>query len=110
MSAELSQDKITGRTGELISFPLSCGPSPLIGTGIIISIKPTSNNAAGLLIAFYCTQFFLAQGNMVISLISRNIAGQTKKSTCLTMTFVGKSQLTMMPSCISCRKEKTCNL
>ena len=31
---------------------------------------------------------------MVISLISLNIAGQTKKSTCLTMTFVGKSQHT----------------
>jgi hypothetical protein len=63
---------------------------PIIGTAIIIAIEPTSNNAAGLLIAFYCTQFFLAQGNMVISLISRNIASQTKKSTCLTMTFVGK--------------------
>jgi hypothetical protein len=51
---------------------------PIIGTAIIIAIEPTSNNAAGLLIAFYCTQFFLAQGNMVVSL------------TCLTMTFVGK--------------------
>jgi hypothetical protein len=62
---------------------------PVIGTAIIIAIEPTASNAAGLLIAFYLTQFFLAQGNMVISLISRNIAGQTKKSTCLTMTFVG---------------------
>jgi hypothetical protein len=60
----------------------------VIGTGIIIGIKPTASNAGGLLIAFYCTQFFLAQGNMVISLISRNVAGQTKKGICLTMTFV----------------------
>lgn len=41
-----------------------------------------------MLIAFYCTQFYLAQGNLVFSLISRNIAGQTKKSTALTMTFI----------------------
>ncbi|KAF8856802.1 2-ketogluconate transporter [Acephala macrosclerotiorum] len=42
----------------------------------------------GLLIAFYCTQFYLARGNLVFSLISRNVAGQTKKSTTLAMTFV----------------------
>jgi hypothetical protein len=42
-----------------------------------------------MLIAFYCTQFFLAQGNMIISMITRNVAGQTKKSTTMTMLFVG---------------------
>ncbi|KAF1970024.1 MFS general substrate transporter [Bimuria novae-zelandiae CBS 107.79] len=63
----------------------------IIGTGVILGIKPTSSNAGGLLIAFYCTQFFLAQGNMIISLVSRNIAGQTKKGITLTLTFVGWS-------------------
>lgn len=82
--------KALSRGQELTDSQLWSVP-PIIGTGIIIGIQPNSTNAAGLLIAFYCTQFFLAQGNMVISLISRNIAGQTKKSTCLTMTFVGKS-------------------
>lgn len=33
-------------------------------------------------------QFYLAEGNMIFSLISRNIAGQTKKSTALAMTFI----------------------
>lgn len=42
----------------------------------------------GLLIAFYCTQFYLAEGNLIFSLISRNIAGQTKKSTTLALTFI----------------------
>lgn len=42
-----------------------------------------------MLIAFYCTQFFLAQGNMIISLITRNIAGQTKKGIVMTMVFIG---------------------
>jgi hypothetical protein len=42
-----------------------------------------------MLIAFYCTQFFLAEGNMIISLITRNTAGQTKKSLTMTFLFVG---------------------
>jgi len=61
----------------------------IIGTAVILGVKPTKSNAGGLLIAFYCTQFFLAQGNMIISLITRNVAGQTKKGITMTMTFVG---------------------
>jgi hypothetical protein len=55
---------------------------------VIYSIKPSPSTRVGLLIAFYCTQFYLAQGNLIFSLISRNIAGQTKKSTALTITFI----------------------
>ncbi|ROV97438.1 hypothetical protein VMCG_06857 [Cytospora schulzeri] len=51
----------------------------MTGTIAILCVTPTASNAAGMLIAFYCTQFFLAQGNMIISLVTRNIAGQTKK-------------------------------
>ncbi|EHK97732.1 putative Uncharacterized transporter [Glarea lozoyensis 74030] len=61
---------------------------PIIGTAIIYSIPPSPSTRIGLLIAFYCTQFFLAEGNLVFSLISRNVAGQTKKSTTLAITFV----------------------
>jgi hypothetical protein len=61
---------------------------PIIGTAVIYSIPPNGHNAVGLLIAFYCTQFFLAQGNLVFSLISRNVAGQTKKSTALAFSFI----------------------
>lgn len=60
----------------------------IVGTVVIMQITPNASNKVGLLIAFYCTQFFLAQGNMIFSLISRNIAGQTKKSVTLTITFV----------------------
>jgi hypothetical protein len=52
-------------------------------------VTPNASNAGGMLIAFYCTQFFLAQGNMIISLITRNVAGQTKKGFTMTMLFVG---------------------
>ncbi|KAL2204682.1 MFS general substrate transporter [Sarocladium strictum] len=60
----------------------------IIGTAVIYSIPPTPATRVGLLIAFYCTQFYLAEGNLIFSLISRNIAGQTKKSTTLALTFV----------------------
>lgn len=66
---------------------LFCSPA-IIGTAIIYSIPPSPSNRVGLLIAFYCTQFYLAEGNLIFSLISRNIAGQTKKSTTLAITFV----------------------
>ncbi|KAF2021719.1 MFS general substrate transporter [Aaosphaeria arxii CBS 175.79] len=61
----------------------------IVGTIVILIVKPTKSNSGGMLIAFYCTQFFLAQGNMIISLVTRNIAGQTKKSTTMSMVFIG---------------------
>lgn len=60
----------------------------IAGTAIIYSIQPDAHTRVGLLIAFYCTQFILAEGNLLFSLISRNVAGQTKKSTVLAITFV----------------------
>ncbi|KAF9890628.1 hypothetical protein FE257_005759 [Aspergillus nanangensis] len=63
----------------------------IIGTIVMLVVTPTSSNAGGMLIAFYCTQFFPAQGNMIISLITRNIAGQTKKGFTMTMVFIGWS-------------------
>lgn len=61
---------------------------PIVGTAIIYSLPPNGSNRVGLLIAFYCTQCYLAEGNLIFSLISRNIAGQTKKSTTLAMSFI----------------------
>jgi uncharacterized membrane protein len=56
---------------------------------VILVVTPTSSNAGGMLIAFYCTQFFLAEGNMIISLVTRNIGGQTKKGITMTIIFIG---------------------
>ncbi|KAH7346010.1 major facilitator superfamily domain-containing protein [Pyrenochaeta sp. MPI-SDFR-AT-0127] len=63
----------------------------IAGTIVILIVKPNPTNSGGMLIAFYCTQFFCAQGNMIISLITRNIAGQTKKGTTMTLVFIGWS-------------------
>jgi hypothetical protein len=64
---------------------------PIIGTAVIYSIKPTASTRVGLLIAFYCTQFIWSMGPMLFSLVSRNVAGQTKKSTTLAITFIAWS-------------------
>lgn len=73
---------LLGLSADYVSRP------PIIGTAVIYHIEPTASTRVGLLIAFYCMQFYLAEGNMIFSLISRNIAGQTKKSTALAMTFI----------------------
>jgi hypothetical protein len=61
----------------------------IAGTIVILVVTPTPSNAGGMLIAFYCTQFFLAEGNMIISLVTRNIAGRTKKGITMALLFIG---------------------
>ncbi|KAL7414359.1 MFS transporter [Mrakia frigida] len=63
----------------------------LAGTVVLMAVPVTKRNAPGMLIAFYALQFFLATGNLNWSVVSRNIAGQTKKVTVLTMMFVAYS-------------------
>ncbi|PNP42011.1 hypothetical protein TGAMA5MH_06190 [Trichoderma gamsii] len=83
-SAQASQ-----KTGQTCLMMLLWTLPAIAGTIVILVVVPNSGNAGGMLIAFYCTQFFLAQGNMIISLVTRNIAGQTKKGITMTMVFVG---------------------
>ncbi|KAL2865071.1 putative MFS transporter [Aspergillus lucknowensis] len=73
--------------GRFVNLTKSDSPA-IAGTAVIYSISPTPSTRVGLLIAFYCTQFILAEGNLLFSLISRNVAGQTKKSTVLALTFI----------------------
>ncbi|KAJ3578983.1 hypothetical protein NPX13_g1582 [Xylaria arbuscula] len=60
----------------------------IIGTAVIFSIPPNSSNKVGLLFAFYATQFMICEVSLAWSLISRNIAGQTKKTYALAINFV----------------------
>ncbi|PQE27278.1 allantoate permease protein [Rutstroemia sp. NJR-2017a WRK4] len=82
-SAWLSQ-----KTGQTILVMHAWTLPPIVGSAVIYAIAPRAATRVGLLIAFYCTQFILAEGNMLFSLISRNVAGQTKKSTTLAITFI----------------------
>ncbi|KAH7011156.1 major facilitator superfamily domain-containing protein [Ilyonectria destructans] len=85
-SAQASQ-----RSGQTCLMMVLWTIPAIVGTVVILVVTPNSSNAGGMLIAFYCTQFFCAQGNMIISLITRNIAGQTKKGITMTMVFIGWS-------------------
>jgi hypothetical protein len=52
----------------------------LIGTVVLITVTPSDSTRGGLLIAFYLMQCIQAINPSCYSLLSRNIAGQTKKS------------------------------
>ena len=60
-----------------------------IGTIVLMTVK-LHNKAtqAGLLISYYIVLSFWAAQTLSMSLLSRNVAGQTKKSTVVAMNFI----------------------
>ena len=52
----------------------------IIGTFVLRFVAPSTTTRAGLLIAFYCMQSFQATNPSMYAMMSRNVAGQTKKS------------------------------
>lgn len=54
---------------------------------------PNTNTAtkAGLLISYYIVLSFWAAQGLGMSMLSRNVAGQTKKSIAVTMNFIAWS-------------------
>jgi hypothetical protein len=48
----------------------------------------TTATKAGLLMSYYITLSFWAAQTLTLSMISRNIAGQTKKSTVIAANFI----------------------
>lgn len=60
-----------------------------VGTIVFMIVKPTNKaNQVGLLLCYYLTLSFWSAQTLSLSMISRNIAGQTKKSTVIAMNFV----------------------
>ncbi|CEJ59481.1 hypothetical protein PMG11_08105 [Penicillium brasilianum] len=62
--------------------------SALAETIASLVITQAASDAGGMLVALFCTQIFLAEGNMIISLITRNVPGQTKKEITMAMISV----------------------
>jgi hypothetical protein len=60
-----------------------------IGTVILMTVK-NENTAteAGLLISYYIALSFWAAQTLAMSMITRNVAGQTKKSVVIAFNFV----------------------
>ncbi|KAI5289409.1 hypothetical protein KEM54_003910 [Ascosphaera aggregata] len=60
-----------------------------VGTIVLMSVENHSlADKAGLLVSYYITLSFWSAQTLTLSMVSRNIAGQTKKSAVVAMTFV----------------------
>ena len=64
-------------------------PSSFIGTILLMTI-PSHTHAQhiGLLISYYITLSFWSAQTLALSMISRNIAGQTKKTVAVALNFI----------------------
>lgn len=68
------------KTGQTIYCIIGALFVNLIGTIVLLTVAPTGSTRGGLLIAFYLMQCIQAINPSCYTLLSRNVAGQTKKS------------------------------
>ncbi|WWD03389.1 hypothetical protein V865_001441 [Kwoniella europaea PYCC6329] len=61
----------------------------IAGSIVLITVAPTSKTKVGLLITFYLMQCCQATNPSMYAMLSRNVAGQTKKSVVYAIFFVG---------------------
>ncbi|KAG8737656.1 hypothetical protein FRC10_007961 [Ceratobasidium sp. 414] len=62
---------------------------PMVATtSVLMAVRNGKDTRVGLLVAFYGTFWFNGVAVLLLSLITRNIAGQTKKSVVLTMSLI----------------------
>ncbi|EME77918.1 uncharacterized protein MYCFIDRAFT_33418 [Pseudocercospora fijiensis CIRAD86] len=72
----------------ILIMAVYCLPS-FAGTIVLMTVENTSTaTEAGLLISYYVVLSFWAAQGLGMSMLSRNVAGQTKKSVAVTMNFV----------------------
>ncbi|KAH8682738.1 major facilitator superfamily transporter [Xylariales sp. PMI_506] len=60
----------------------------IIGVVVLISVPLSAGNKTGLLIAYYIMYSFWACSGLALALVTRNVAGQTKKSVIIATNFV----------------------
>jgi hypothetical protein len=79
-------DRKTGQT--ILAMAASVIPS-IAGTVVLMSVQRTSKaNEVGLLLAYYVVISFWACAALALSLVTRNVAGQTKRATVIASNFV----------------------
>ena len=61
----------------------------IISAVLFLTVPNNKTHAGGLLFAFYMTICIQAQATLSFSLLSRNVAGQTKRGVVTAMTFIG---------------------
>ncbi|KAI5294223.1 hypothetical protein KEM52_004442 [Ascosphaera acerosa] len=88
----LSSAWIVNKTKQNVIVTLCFVIPSFIGTIVLMTVENTSTaNKAGLLCSYYITLSFWSAQTITLALVARNIAGQTKKSTVVAMTFVSWS-------------------
>lgn len=71
----------------LLTMMIICVPM-VATTSVLMAVPNGKDTRVGLLIAFYGTFWFNGVAVLLLSLITRNIAGQTKKNVVLTMSLI----------------------
>lgn len=61
----------------------------IVGTIVLLTVAPSSKTRGGLVVAFYAMQVFQACNPAIFLMLSRNSAGQTKKSVTYAITYIG---------------------
>lgn len=61
----------------------------IVGSIVLLCVAPSPSTKGGLVVAFYCMQVFQAANPAIFLMLSRNSAGQTKKSITYAVTYIG---------------------
>lgn len=62
----------------------------IIGTIVLLTVAPQAKTRGGLVVAFYAMQEFQSVNPAIFLMLSRNSAGQTKKSVTYAITYIGE--------------------
>ncbi|CAI6335658.1 unnamed protein product [Periconia digitata] len=85
----LSSTALVSKTNQTLLIMLAYVIPSFIGTIVLMTVRNTSKaNQIGLLISYYMVLSFWAAQTLSMALLSRNVAGQTKKATVVAMNFI----------------------
>ncbi|KAK2629513.1 hypothetical protein QTJ16_000333 [Diplocarpon rosae] len=85
----LSSSHLVKKTGQNLFVMLAFLIPSFVGTIVLMTVRNTGKaQQVGLLIGYYLTLSFWSAQTLAMSLISRNVAGSTKKSTVIALNFV----------------------
>ncbi|ORY35084.1 putative MFS transporter [Naematelia encephala] len=77
------------RSGQTLLLMIAFTVPNICGTIVLLTVAPNGKTKGGLVAAYYCMQIYGACYPAILMLLSRNVAGQTKKSVVYAITFMG---------------------